>query len=71
MDKKERKLYFLKDRVYFFVFSDDVMAVLKLDHQQVVQTSWKPTSQQCWDHRASIDLDRVCQCSSQPQGFNI
>lgn len=35
------------------------MAVIKLDHQQVVQTSWKPHSQQCWDHRASIDLDRV------------
>lgn len=33
--------------------------MIKLDHQQVVQTSWKPTSQQCWDHRASIDLDRV------------
>lgn len=38
--------------------SNEVMAVVKLDHQQVVQTSWKPCSQQCWDHRASIDLDR-------------
>jgi len=37
----------------------EVMAVIKLDHQQVVQTAWKPHSQQCWDHRASIDLDRV------------
>ena len=37
----------------------DAMAVIKLDHQQVIQTPWKPHSQQCWDYRASIDLDRV------------
>ncbi|XP_052789265.1 serine/threonine-protein kinase N2-like isoform X2 [Mya arenaria] len=38
--------------------SNEVMAVIKLDHQHVVQTAWRPHSQQCWDHRASIDLDR-------------
>ncbi|XP_064615930.1 serine/threonine-protein kinase N2-like isoform X2 [Liolophura sinensis] len=38
--------------------SDEIMAVVKLDHQQVLQTPWKSCSQQCWDHRASIDLDR-------------
>ncbi|KAL4218900.1 Serine/threonine-protein kinase N2 [Mactra antiquata] len=51
--KNNPKSYNVKEEV-----SSDVMAVLKLDHQQVVQTSWKPHSQQCWDHRTSIDLDR-------------
>lgn len=40
-------------------YADEVMAILRLDNQQVAQTSWKPNSQQCWDHRCSIDLDRV------------
>ncbi|KAH3779309.1 serine/threonine-protein kinase N2-like isoform X2 [Dreissena polymorpha] len=50
---KSSKSYNVKEET-----STEVMAVIKLDHQQVVQTSWKPHSQQCWDHRASIDLDR-------------
>ncbi|XP_036367855.1 serine/threonine-protein kinase N2 isoform X4 [Octopus sinensis] len=37
---------------------DDVMAVMKLDNQHVGQTPWKPCSQQCWDYRTSINLDR-------------
>lgn len=37
----------------------EVMAVVKLDNLQVAQTSWKSHSQQCWDHRISIELDRV------------
>ena len=34
------------------------MAVLKLDNQTVAQTSWKSCSQQAWDQRFSIDLDK-------------
>ncbi|CAG0912903.1 unnamed protein product [Notodromas monacha] len=37
---------------------DEIMAVLKLDNQQVAQTTWKPCSQQAWDQRFSIDLDK-------------
>ena len=32
-------------------FSDEIMAVLKLDNVQVGQTSWKTCSQQAWDQR--------------------
>lgn len=34
------------------------MAVIKLDNITVAQTTWKPCSQQAWDQRFSIDLDR-------------
>ena len=34
------------------------MAVIKLDNQQVAQTSWRICSQQAWDQRFSIDLDK-------------
>jgi len=34
------------------------MAVLKLDNQTVGQTAWKSCSQQAWDQRFSIDLDK-------------
>ncbi|KAH9507371.1 Serine/threonine-protein kinase N2 [Bulinus truncatus] len=47
------KMYNIKDEI-----TNEVMCVLKLDNQQVAQTSWKPCNQQCWDHRSSIDLDR-------------
>lgn len=33
------------------MFSDDIMAVIKLDNQTVGQTSWRPCSQQAWDQR--------------------
>ncbi|UYV71250.1 PKN2 [Cordylochernes scorpioides] len=38
--------------------SNEVMAVLKLDNVSVGQTSWKPCSQQAWDQRFSVSLDR-------------
>ncbi|CAL1534835.1 unnamed protein product, partial [Lymnaea stagnalis] len=47
------KMYNIKDEI-----TNEVMCCLKLDNQQVSQTSWKPCSQQCWDHRSSIDLDK-------------
>lgn len=34
------------------------MAVIKLDNVTVAQTNWRPCSQQAWDQRFSIDLDK-------------
>ncbi|CAC5408209.1 PKN2 [Mytilus coruscus] len=47
------KTYNVKEEV-----SNEVMAVIKLDNVQVGQTGWKTCSQQCWDQRFSIELDR-------------
>ncbi|CAK1596350.1 unnamed protein product [Parnassius mnemosyne] len=38
--------------------SNEIMAVLKLDNHTVAQTSWKPCSQQAWDQRFTIKLDK-------------
>lgn len=38
--------------------SNEIMAVLKLDNVNVGQTTYKPCSQQAWDQRFSIALDR-------------
>lgn len=38
--------------------SSEIMAVLKLDNVQVGQTTYKPCSQQAWDQRFTITLDR-------------
>jgi len=35
------------------------MACVYLDNKLVKQTDWKPASQQCWDLRFTLDLDRV------------
>lgn len=40
-------------------FADEVKAALYLDNQLVNETSWKAVSQQCWDQRFFLDLDRV------------
>lgn len=37
---------------------NEIMAVLKLDNVQVGQTSWKTCSQQAWDQRFSINLEK-------------
>ncbi|VDI69908.1 serine/threonine-protein kinase N2-like isoform X1 [Mytilus galloprovincialis] len=47
------KTYNVKEEV-----SNEVMAVIKLDNVQVGQTGWKTCSQQCWDQRFNIELDR-------------
>ncbi|KMQ91902.1 serine threonine-protein kinase n isoform x5 [Lasius niger] len=47
------KSYSVKDET-----SNDIMAVIKLDNQTVGQTSWRPCSQQAWDQRFSIELDK-------------
>lgn len=38
--------------------SSEIMAIIKLDNITVAQTSWKPCSQQAWDQRFSIELDK-------------
>ncbi|XP_030672226.1 serine/threonine-protein kinase N2-like isoform X1 [Nomascus leucogenys] len=38
--------------------SSDVCAVLKLDNTVVGQTSWKPISNQSWDQKFTLELDR-------------
>lgn len=41
------------------VSSDEISAVLKLDNTVVGQTSWKPVSNQAWDQKFTLELDRV------------
>lgn len=47
------------------VSSDEISAVLKLDNTVVGQTSWKPVSNQAWDQKFTLELDRV---KSTPSG---
>ncbi|XP_069497841.1 serine/threonine-protein kinase N2 [Ambystoma mexicanum] len=39
-------------------FSNEVCAVLKLDNTVVDQTNWKPISNQSWDQKFTLELDR-------------
>lgn len=41
------------------VCSDEISAVLKLDNTVVGQTSWRPVSNQAWDQKFTLELDRV------------
>lgn len=45
--------------VYVYVYSDEISAVLKLDNTVVGQTSWRPVSNQAWDQKFTLELDRV------------
>ncbi|KAK1796795.1 hypothetical protein P4O66_009814 [Electrophorus voltai] len=38
--------------------TDEISTVLKLDNMVVGQTSWKPVSNQCWDQKFTLELDR-------------
>lgn len=51
--RSSSKSYSVKDET-----SNEIMAVIKLDNQTVAQTSWRPCSQQAWDQRFSIELDK-------------
>lgn len=51
--RSSSKSYSVKDET-----SNEIMAVIKLDNTTVAQTSWKPCSQQAWDQRFSIDLEK-------------
>lgn len=46
--------YRIKDSI-----SDDILAVIRVDNKRVAQTDARPASQQAWDQRFSIDLERV------------
>ncbi|KAL2090342.1 hypothetical protein ACEWY4_015030 [Coilia grayii] len=39
--------------------TNEISAVLKLDNTVVGQTSWKPISNQAWDQKFTLDLDRA------------
>lgn len=39
--------------------ADEISAVLKLDNTVVGQTHWKPVSNQSWDQKFTLELDRV------------
>ncbi|ERL95282.1 hypothetical protein D910_12548 [Dendroctonus ponderosae] len=51
--RSSSKSYSVKEDV-----SDEIMALLKLDNNTVAQTSWRQCSQQAWDQRFSIELDK-------------
>lgn len=51
--RSSSKSYSVKDDI-----SSEIMAVIKLDNMTVAQTSWKVCSQQAWDQRFSIELDK-------------
>lgn len=38
--------------------SNEIMAILRLDNNIVAQTNWKTCSQQAWDQRFTLNLDR-------------
>ncbi|KAF7223391.1 protein kinase N2 [Nothobranchius furzeri] len=42
----------------FQVTTDEISAVLKLDNTVVGQTSWRPASNQAWDQKFTLELDR-------------
>ena len=47
-----------KTLCHFYHLSDEISAVLKLDNVEVARTNWKPCSQQAWDQRFSIQLEK-------------
>ncbi|XP_011494850.1 PREDICTED: serine/threonine-protein kinase N isoform X2 [Ceratosolen solmsi marchali] len=51
--RSSSKSYSVKDET-----SNDIMAVIKLDNVTVAQTNWRLCSQQAWDQRFSIELDK-------------
>lgn len=51
--RSSSKSYNIKDET-----SNEISAVLKLDNVEVARTSWKPCSQQSWDQRFSIQLEK-------------
>lgn len=39
---------------------DEINAILRVDNVRTIETGFKACSQQAWDQRYTIDLDRVC-----------
>ena len=52
--------FYLKNKTenWAGVCSDEIAAVLKLDNVEVARTSWRGCSQQAWDQRFSIQLEK-------------
>ncbi|RWS31356.1 serine/threonine-protein kinase N2-like protein [Leptotrombidium deliense] len=53
LTRSSSRSYSIKDET-----SNEIMAILKLDNTNVGQTTWKLCSQNAWDQRFSLDLDR-------------
>lgn len=53
LGRSSSKSYSVKDDI-----STEIYAIIKLDNKTVGQTSFKPCSQQAWDQRFSIELDK-------------
>jgi len=51
--RSSSKSYNIKDET-----SNEISAVLKLDNVEVARTNWRPCSQQAWDQRFSIQLEK-------------
>uniref|UniRef100_A0A8C2A840 protein kinase C n=1 Tax=Cyprinus carpio TaxID=7962 RepID=A0A8C2A840_CYPCA len=45
-------------KLFCTVMTDEISAVLKLDNTVVGQTHWKPVSNQSWDQKFTLELDR-------------
>lgn len=53
------RLIHLNDTFCECFLLDEISAVLKLDNTVVGQTSWRPVSNQAWDQKFTLELDRV------------
>lgn len=42
-----------------YSLADEINAILRVDNVRTVETGYKPCSQQAWDQRYTIELDRV------------
>ena len=47
------------DDCLIFFCADEINAILRVDNVRTVETGYKPCSQQAWDQRYTIELDRV------------
>ncbi|XP_016133947.1 serine/threonine-protein kinase N2-like [Sinocyclocheilus grahami] len=54
----ERRTKLQRQKKIFSKQQDEISAVLKLDNTVVGQTSWKPVSNQSWDQKFTLELDR-------------
>ncbi len=54
--------------------ADEIAAVLKLDNVEVARTSWRGCSQQAWDQRFSIQLEKsrlFTTSAADPRHFDV
>lgn len=41
------------------MFLDEITAIIRVDNVRTIETGYKPCSQQAWDQRYTIELDRA------------